>query len=202
MEYSITDYIKPSEIDFEDLINYLYDVIDKKIRNKWLKVLLIRIRNDKEMISAFYKCPSSLNHHHNYLFGNLQHTISQLQLIDTLEHNYSNRSCLNLDLVRTGIICADIGKTKIYEIHNNIPRNNPKYALKGHLLISIEIIKKHIKNIRDFPATLENKLIHIIQSHHGKKDYGAIIEPRIPEAEIVFITDMLDSRYNFYNNKE
>ena len=71
---------------------------------------------------------------------------------------------------------------------------NVGYGLSGHIFLGAEIISKFIKEIEDFPHELEEKLIHLVLSHHGMKEYGSPVEPQIKEAEILHYLDILDSK--------
>ena len=44
-------------------------------------------------------------------------------------------------------------------------------------------------------------LKHIIVSHHGSQEFGAVTQPAIPEAYAVYILDTLDSRLYIYNSE-
>ena len=41
-------------------------------------------------------------------------------------------------------------------------------------------------------------LEHMIASHHGKKEWDAITTPAFPEAEMLHLIDMIDSRMNMF----
>jgi 3'-5' exoribonuclease len=45
-------------------------------------------------------------------------------------------------------------------------------------------------------------LCHIIASHHGEKEYGAIATPATTEAYLVSEIDMMDSRLYVYEKQE
>ena len=40
--------------------------------------------------------------------------------------------------------------------------------------------------------------LHMIASHHGKTEWGALAEPAFPEAAIIHCLDMIDSRMEIY----
>lgn len=70
--------------------------------------------------------------------------------------------------------------------------------LVGHIPIGTEMIRNKISNQPDFPALLKDKMIHMILSHHGKLEYGAVIEPKLPEAAALFQADMMGSKITQY----
>ncbi len=183
-----------SDIDIDNLTFTLNEIINS-IQNKYLKNLLVLIFRDNDIRQACFDCPSSVGMHHSYKHGNLKHIVSMLKTFQTLEENYRHGYDLDRDLIYTGIIIHDIGKTKEYLIKNGIPLRNPGYGLIGHFSLGIEIVAQYIKQIENFPEDLERKLVHLILSHHGRKEYGSPIEPQTPEAEILHLLDNLDARF-------
>jgi len=60
------------------------------------------------------------------------------------------------------------------------------------------MVKEKISQIPNFPPLLETKLLHIILSHHEKKEYGAMMEPKTPEAITVALADAIGSKVSQY----
>jgi 3'-5' exoribonuclease len=116
-------------------------------------------------------------------------------IFQQLINNYTEITSIDIDLVFIGILLHDIGKVKEYSIRNGIPIRNLGYGLIGHFALGDEIICKYIKRIEYFPENLEWKLRHLIQSHHGRKEYGSPIEPQIQEATILYLIDSLDAKF-------
>ncbi len=198
-EYHLGNFISLSNIKIEELIPFLNHTINN-LRDPFLKLLLNKLFMDDDLRRRFLKCPASVGSHHSYLFGLFKHVVSMIKSYNTLEQNYPSNSWLNRDLIITGIIIHDIGKTEVYSINNGIPVKNSKKALIGHFAIGVQIIKKHIDQIYNFPTDLKNKLLHMILSHHGRKKWGSQVEPQFPEAEILHLLDLLDFRYNNNSN--
>ena len=69
----------------------------------------------------------------------------------------------------------------------------------GHLLLGVMMIEEVAKEIGT-PKEIVEQLEHIIASHHGKYEYGAITLPATKEAEIVHMLDMADSRIYMYED--
>lgn len=44
------------------------------------------------------------------------------------------------------------------------------------------------------PEDTKLQLLHMIASHHGKQEYGAIVVPKTIEAEMLHFLDMIDSK--------
>lgn len=193
-EFSLKDYVKLPDINVEDLNKCLFETISE-IHNEKLKELLNKIFDDNDISTKFFECPSSIKIHHPYKYGNLEHTNGMLTIFKNFEAFYKRNTLFDVDLIYTGIILHDIGKIHEYSIYNGLPISNKEYSLLGHHILGDQLVLKKIKEIDDFPKDLENRIRHIILSHHGKKEWGSPIEPQFPEAEIIHYLDMIDSRF-------
>ena len=193
-EFSLKDYVKLPDINVEDLKRCLFETISE-IHNEKLKELLNKIFDDNDISTKFFECPSSIKIHHPYKYGNLEHTCGMLTIFKNFEVFYKRNTLFDVDLIYTGIIVHDIGKIHEYSIYNGLPISNKEYSLLGHHILGDQLVLKKIKDIDNFPKDLENRIRHIILSHHGKKEWGSPIEPQFPEAEIIHYLDMIDSRF-------
>ena len=118
-----------------------------------------------------------------------------IKLFEQLVKYYNRNTNLDVDLIYAGIILHDIGKIYEIQLYNGLPKGNSKGILYGHLVCGDHLVSKFIKEIDGFPKDIENKLRHLILSHHGKKEWDSVVEPQFPEAEILHYLDMIDSRF-------
>lgn len=193
-QFSLEEFVISPISNQERLIEKLNETISK-ITDKFLKSLMKNIFDDEEIKEKYYICPSSIIKHHSYSCGNLEHTLGMITAFENFIDFYQRNTKLNVDLIYTGIILHDIGKIFEYKIKNEVPSYNQDYALLDHINLGAQLITEYIKGIDGFPKDLENRIIHIILSHHGRKQWGSPIEPQFPEAEIVHYLDMIDSRF-------
>ena len=193
-QYDLEDFVQTPEIDADSLFEFLSNTISK-IQDSHLKILLEKIFSDDDIKKKFIECPSSVIHHHSYKYGNLEHTIGMLKIFEQLIEHYNRNTNLNVDLIYTGIILHDIGKTLEYSLNNGVPKKNPGADLHGHLVLGAQLVSKYMNQIDDFPNDKKNQIRHLILSHHGKKEWDSVIEPQFPEAEILHYLDMIDSRF-------
>jgi 3'-5' exoribonuclease len=70
--------------------------------------------------------------------------------------------------------------------------------LVGHIPIGTEMVRDKISKQPNFPIVLKDKIIHMILSHHGKLEYGAVVEPKLPEAATLHQADMMGSKITQY----
>lgn len=193
-EFNLEDFIIPSKIDKNKLEQCLDETISN-LQNDKLKKLLTKIFEDSDLKSKYIDCPSSIGQHHSYKHGNLEHTISMIRILKELENFYNRNINLDIDLIYTGIILHDIGKIKEFSINNNLPIRIIGMGLIGHIHLGANLVLKFIKEIDEFPKDLKNRILHLILSHHGKKEWGSPVEPQFLEAEVLHYLDMIDSRF-------
>ena len=202
-EYDVRDFIPSLE---EDKIKELFEILKKDIEsveNTQLKSLLDLFFNDSKFVEIYNHSPSAITHHHNYVGGNLEHTNGVIKLCKTICEMYDG---INQDLVVTGAILHDIGKLKEYEIKAAIEKTDEGNFI-GHIVMGDRWIREKIADLRendkDFDQELEDKLCHIILSHHGRYEYGSPRMPKTIEACVVHAADLMDSQVkNFIQNIE
>ena len=200
-EYDVSDFIPSLD---EDKIKKLLDTVKKDItavENVQLKNLLNLLFNDSKFVKDYSHSPSAITHHHNYVGGNLEHTVGVIRLCKSICEMYEG---INKDLVIAGAILHDIGKLREYETGAAIEKTSEGNFI-GHIVMGDRWIREKIADLRkkgkDFDQDLEDKLCHIILSHHGKYEFGSPRMPQTIEATVIHAADMMDSQVkNFIQN--
>ena len=193
-EIKLDDFVKQPDLDKEALIDVIFEVISN-IKNELLKKFLNEIFKDEHIKIKYIECPSSIKYHHPYKYGNLEHTVGMIKIFKQLDSHYNRNTNLDIDLIYTGIIVHDIGKLLEYELNNGIPRIIEGSDLHGHLILGTQLVSRYMNKIDNFPKDLKNRIRHMVLSHHGKKEWGSIVKPQFPEAELLHYLDMIDSRF-------
>ncbi len=183
-DYEKTDFIGISPRDFEEMKALFYEFLNEL--DKPYKDLVNEILN---RYPEFFQWPASLYKHHAYIHGLLEHTVNML----TVAKAYAPLYGLDKQLLYTGIMLHDIGKVKEIEVGNVSLRITREGMLLSHIVLG-EVMVTEIGKAINIDENILNKIRHIIISHHGKKEYGAIKEPEFPEAWAVHLIDMLDSQ--------
>lgn len=152
-------------------------------------------------MNNFSHSPSAISHHHNYVGGNLEHTVGVIRLCKNICQMYDG---INKDLVIAGAILHDIGKIKEYIADAAIEKTDEGNFI-GHIVMGDRWIREKIFELNkkgiDFSKDLEDKLCHIILSHHGRYEFGSPRMPKTIEAAVVHAADMMDSQVkNFIQN--
>ena len=140
-------------------------------------------------MERYLNFPAAVRNHHDFLHGILHHSLSMVHLIESIVLNYND---LDKDLLICGALLHDIGK--IVELSGPVGTVYTKEGLLlGHLLIGVEIVSKVGEEIKMDKEKLL-LLKHLIASHHGKLEFGAIALPQTREAFILASVDDFDAK--------
>lgn len=187
-EYDLTEFVATTDKDINKLSDKLFMFIDS-IKNEFLKELLNNIFEDKEFYTIFAQAPAAKTWHHNYVGGLLEHTISVATICDFASHHYP----VDRDLLLTGALLHDIGKTQEYSLKSAIDFTT-EGRLIGHISLGDQLVCKKVENINNFPKKLTMKLRHLILSHHGEYEFASARLPQTIEAVLLHQADNLDAQ--------
>jgi 3'-5' exoribonuclease len=187
-EYNLIDFIAQTKKDIDKMIEELFIFIES-VKDDKIKELLLKIFQDKELINKFSQCPAGKSWHHNYVGGLLEHTLNVAKICDFASNLYS----VNRDLLITGAILHDIGKIFEYTIIPFIDFTD-EGRLIGHIVEGDRLIVNKTTEINLFPKETLMLLRHILLSHHGELEKGAVKVPMTIEAVILHFADNLDAQ--------
>lgn len=188
-EVDAGDFLPSYSGDINEVMKGLQD-FRSSVRDANLRKLLDSFFGDNEFMILFRLAPAAKRVHHAYLGGLAVHTLSVLRLLKGIQSVYDS---LNMDLLITAGVLHDIGKIEEYTYKKNINISN-RGRLLGHIVIGSEMVTERLKGIPDFPKELGLKLLHMILSHHGEKEWGSPKQPLFPEALVLHYADNLDSK--------
>ena len=169
------------KIKYDRMVEMLYEFVDtfSSVNKKKITDLLAKY-------PYFFTCPAAKSHHHNYKSGLLEHTLEVL----TITNKICDVSKCDKELVLVGALIHDIGKMLNYKLEpdgtSSMIEENKKLSHSA----------TGCGYIQEFFGTDEYalKLMHIIASHHGHKEWDAITTPETIEAVIVHTADLISSR--------
>ena len=197
-EYDVADFIPSLD---KKRIDELYGILKDEVENvgnDQLKALLKSFFDDSKFVKDFIHSPSAITHHHNYVGGNLEHAVGVLRLCLNICDMYPG---IDRDLLVVGAILHDVGKLKEYQVTAAIDKTGEGNFI-GHIVMGDRWIREKIlglrKNGKDFDVDLENRICHLILSHHGRYEYGSPRLPMILEACILHQADLMDSQVKNY----
>lgn len=186
---SIEDFLPRTQRDIGKMLQELKDLISS-INNPYLKRLLTLFLEDADFCKALCSAPAAMEYHHAFIGGLLEHTLSLANAGMKMVDNYP---VLNRDLLLTGIIFHDIGKTRELSYERGFQYTD-KGQLVGHLVMGTVMVEEKAKQITDFPGELLSVLQHIILSHHGEYQFGSPRLPQTAEAIALHYLDNLDAK--------
>jgi len=197
-QYNEEDFIRKSNKDLEILYKKLKEYIEK-IQNEKLKLLLNNIFY--EIGESFKRHPAAISIHHNWIGGLLEHTLEIIRYCEVSAELYPE---LDKDLLITGALLHDIGKLDEMEMTTRIKGTN-KGMFSGHVVLGSILISNKMDEL-GLDEELKDKILHMMVSHHGKEEYGAIKEPMFPEALALYHADESSSKIsemlNFVNENK
>ncbi len=189
-EYYPSDYLPVSARDTKEMQEELGGYI-AGVKNRYLHAVLEEFFvKDEAFAKAFGFSSAAKSVHHSFVGGLMEHTLAVAGLC---EYMCSKYPYLNHDLLVTGALLHDIGKTR--EI-SPYPENDysDEGQFIGHIVIGVEMIDDKLRNIPDFPKNIANELKHCILAHHGEFEFGSPKKPAIAEAMALNLADNCDAK--------
>lgn len=146
---------------------------------------------------AFLKSSAAKAMHHNLYGGLVYHTSRMTDAAVGLCQAYPD---LNRELLVCGAALHDIGKiTELSTSAIGTADYTVDGRLLGHAVIGIDMISAQVmEDGNQYDAEQIRLLKHMLASHHGVLEWGAIMEPAIKEAMVLHFIDMIDSRMYMY----
>jgi 3'-5' exoribonuclease len=189
-EYSAEDFCPTSEQDPAAMYGQLLSYVEI-IQRPALQDLLRSIVGDPGTRAKLMVTPAALKIHHAIRSGLLEHIVSMCELSVLVAGKYPR---LDLDWLLAGAVLHDLGKTETLEIKGLRFDYTERGRLLEHITLGLELLDRFAAVQRAFPPDLKTVLQHLIVSHHGDLDKGALRLPMMPEAIALNLIDLLDAR--------
>lgn len=174
-------------------LDYMLHELDGAIKAEfthapWRK-LVQGFFSNAEMRAAFRVCPAAKGVHHAYVGGLLEHTLSVFNLCRRIADQYPE---LDRQTLLAGALFHDIGKLR--EFSGGLANDyTDEGRLLGHLMLGIEMLAPFMAR-SGLEEPLQRHLKHLILSHHGELQFGAVRPPHTPEAMALHYADNLDAK--------
>ena len=150
--------------------------------------------DDEVMMARFQRAPAASNLHHAFIGGLLEHTLALLRLAKAVCPLYPQ---INEDVVLMGLLLHDLGKTVELTWEQGFGYSDDG-QLVGHVARGVIWLERMAEKAKEkghkIPPALIMVLHHIILSHHGKAEFGALKLPSTPEAILVSLLDNVDAK--------
>lgn len=192
--FDIADLLPHTQKDIQTMCGKLCELVGS-IQNRHLAALVQTYLDDEKLMANFCRAPAAQSFHHAFIGGLLEHTLNALEVADAVVKFYPG---LNRDLVLAGIFLHDIAKT--WELsYDNAFAYTDGGQLVGHIVKSAMWVEHKAREAEQIlgekiPQPLIDVIQHIIISHHGVPEFGAIKTPATPEAIAVHFIENLDAK--------
>ena len=167
----------------------LYDIAQSFKDDDLRRLVQYLLRENREQLLLF---PAGVKLHHATRSGLLHHTLSVVHMAQSILQLYP---WLNGDLLLAGATLHDIGK--LVELDTGTLGLAGAYTAAGQLLGHISIGMSMVAQAAEVTMVPPEKAMlveHMLLSHHGNPEYGSPRLPMVPEAEVLSVCDLLDSR--------
>jgi 3'-5' exoribonuclease len=146
-----------------------------------------------ETLQRFLTWPAAQSRHGAVRHGLLAHSLRVVMLTKALATTYGP-ALLDHDshLVVAGALLHDIGKVQTLPAVAGAPLP-PAAARIDHITAGVLLIHTAARSVSGVEACLE-PLLHILLAHHGRRDWGAPVEPQTIEAWLVHLADLAEAR--------
>lgn len=187
----LDEFVKTAPVSSNEMWSWISDAI-ASLRPSLGYVCEKLIMDNK---AEYMRHAAARSIHHAFIGGLAYHSYRMARSAACLAEIYD----ADRDMCIAGALLHDIGKLReMTTDHIGHSDYTVEGQLKGHLLIGCEMIEEVAKNMPDDIAEMAGDditcLIHIVASHHGKQEMGAIKQPATKEAYIISEVDMLDMK--------
>lgn len=197
-DVELRDFLPHSRWDADELFDALRNLVDEAIESREVRRFLNALFDDDAWRTRFCRAPAAVSNHHAYLAGLVEHTLSMARLAVTMGRHYEAYypGMVDTDLLVAGAVIHDMAKIEELEYRRSFDYST-RGRLVGHIARGSELVGR-VADRLDPPLDdhLTTQLQHLVLSHHGKREYGSPVTPRIPEAILLHHLDMIDSRMN------
>ncbi len=189
----LLDLLPTTPYDIDDMFRQVVELLGR-IKDPSLAALAKAYLQDEALMAKFRAAPAAMTLHHAYLGGLLEHTLNLMKLAELILPRYPK---LNADLVIVGLFLHDLGKCQELTWETGFG-----YSDDGHLVGHIARGMLWLEHKAQVCAASGQKisqpvlrvLHHIILSHHGQPEFGALKVPATPEAIAIHQLDNLDAK--------
>lgn len=184
----MTDFMPCYQGDVTALVAQ-FDALIDSLTDPDISLLIRSIFSDTDTRAKFINAPAAKAMHGAYLHGLLEHVVRQAALAEAACCCYPEAQ---RDMVIAGVLLHDIGKIVEFSWNMNIEYTKYGY-LQGHALIGDRLVFDRGRELGIAEETAL-RLSHLILSHHGEKEFGAIVLPQTLEAVILHGVDNLEAK--------
>ncbi len=151
-----------------------------------LKDIIVDVAD--KLYQPYSQFPAASSIHHAFRGGLLNHVYQMLHMLEGIA------PCMpypiRVDHCVIAILFHDYGKVQTY---NREGEAQPEDVLLGHIYISAVALQRELER-REVPQDEIQRIVHIVLSHHGQKEWGSPVLPCSQEAMLVHFLDNLSAK--------
>ncbi len=140
------------------------------------------------LYNPYSQFPAASSIHHAFRGGLLNHVHQMLHMLQGIA------PCMpypvRVDHCTLAILFHDYGKVQTYSRDGEA---QPEDVLLGHIYISAVALQRELER-RGVPQDEIQRIVHIILSHHGQKEWGSPVLPCSQEAMLVHFLDNMSAK--------
>lgn len=141
-----------------------------------------------KLYQPYSQYPAASSIHHAFRGGLLNHVHQMLHMLEGIA------PCMpypiRVDHCALAILFHDYGKVQTYSREGEA---QPEDVLLGHIYISAVALQRELER-RSVPQDEVQRIVHIVLSHHGQKEWGSPVLPCSQEAMLVHFLDNLSAK--------
>lgn len=193
-EIDLSRIVPTAPRDAQRMLDYVEQTLRSLADADYRGVCLTLLERHRE---DFARLPGAMLLHHAFLHGLLMHTATMMHQADFFARLYSD--IVDRDLLLAAAFLHDIGKLAEFSTSplGLVSDYSKEGRLLGHLFLGAEEAGQAAREL-GVPEEKRLLLQHLIVSHHGKAEFGAIEPPKCAEAELLAQIDMIDSRMEMF----
>ncbi len=194
----LSDLLPCTKCDIDEMFAEVIRMLGS-LQHPAIRCLADRYLEDGELMEKFCRAPAASTLHHAWLGGLLEHTLGLMRLADCIAGQYPE---LNRDIMVMGAFLHDLGKCAELTWETGFGYSDDG-QLVGHIARGFGWLCEKAKACEDpelgecavkLPEPILRVFQHIILSHHGVPEFGALKIPATPEAIALSIIDNLDAK--------
>lgn len=186
---NLADFMPSSERDPEDMLAEIEALCHKELTHKPWRKFALAVLNDPALRPRLLMAPAAKSVHHAYRGGLLEHSLSVATLCLRMADHYPDldRQCLFV-----GALFHDIGKLE--EMSGGLANDYTDAGrLIGHISLSLNMLAAHLAK-SGLSQALVLHFQHLLLSHHGEPQFGAVRQPATAEAFVLHFADNTDAK--------
>ena len=193
-DYDAGDIVEAAPIDEEEAKQQMCQMLDS-IADDEYRLVAKTVYTAIE--AKFTTIPAGKTVHHSFRGGLLMHTWNMMKLACSVAEIYG--SFIDRSLLLCATFLHDIAKIQEFDLSDLglVQDYSTQGQLLGHLYMGAVEVQKICEKLN--VATEKSLLLqHMILSHHGEPEKGAVVQPKCAEAEALHLIDLMDSRLEIY----